>query len=120
MTETLPINLPKVGDTKLRFTIYKSPRFTVYGDLYSEKRLFLHLKLPIKKMTPSLMKEMISLIARIKTALHNIGYERFYTLVPESLVKFENVFGFHVENAYITQLTDEVETTLFLMSQETC
>lgn len=111
----LPIKLPTVGEAKVRFTLYTSPKFTVYGDLYSNRRLFLHLDLIEDKMTPSLMKEGINAIASIKEAAKEAGIEYLNVLVPEELVKFENIWGFSVVNVYMA----DGDFTLVHLMQDT-
>lgn len=107
------IELPKMGEMKIRFDLYESKNFRVFGDLYSNKRLFLHLDWPNPKMTPSIMKEMINAIAMIKNAAKISEFTHIYCLVTEDLVKFETFWGFFPVDVYIT----EGQPTYVLMSQ---
>jgi len=109
------IEMPSPNEAKVRFTLYSSPRFTVFGDLYSHKRLFLHLDWPHPKMTPSVYKEMVNAVAMMKNAAKKSEIDRLYILVDESLVKFESMLGFKIDNLYMR----EGQPNMVLMSQET-
>lgn len=95
------IKMPKVGESKVRFTLYSSPKFRVFGDLYPGRRLFLHLDWAEPKATPSVIKEMIQAVAKIKIASKATGIEYLNCLVEPVLAKFESILGFQIVNYYI-------------------
>jgi len=101
LTKMPRTKIPKIGESKIRFDLYSCPAFRIFGDLYSDKRLFLHLKFHAPKMTPSIMKEGIKAVAMIKIAAAQDGIKMLDILVPEDLVKFESIFGYEVVNVYV-------------------
>lgn len=113
MTATLPTKQQKIAT----FEAYSCPDFTITGVLYEENRLFLHLDWPAKHLTPSVYKEGLMAIAKIRHAAHANGIPALYVLVPESLLKWEQMFGFHAIEVY-TNKSSRGEM-LYLMTQPT-
>lgn len=99
------IDLPKPGEQMVRFELHRSENLRIFGDMYSGKRLFLHLDWPEPKMTKAAYKEIAGAVATILNSAKQIGMPFVYCLVPEHLVKFESLFGFRVINYFMTDET---------------
>lgn len=117
MTQTPLIDLPKPTDQMVRFELYRSDNFRVFGDMYAGKRLFLHLDWAVEpKMTKTLYKELLSALASILNSAKEVSIPCIWCLVPENLVKFESLLGFHPANYYLTE--DHLAENTVLMYQE--
>lgn len=79
---------------KVKLTVYECPEFTIDAVIFGGKKMHLHLNWPNKKLTPSLYKKGLRAIMMIRKGCRDNGIEAIYTLVPESLVKWEQMFGF--------------------------
>lgn len=101
--------------TKVKLTAYECPEFTIEAAVFGGKRMHLHLDWPNKHLTPSLYKKGLMAISEIRRRCREEGIEAIYVLVPESLVKWESMFGFEI----IEQWTNKLDPSqpLFLMKQ---
>lgn len=113
MTETLPTKQQKLAT----FEAYSCPEFAITGVLYTGKRLFLHLDWPARHLTPSVYKKGLLAIAQIKKGAAQAGIPALYVLVPESLVKWEQMYGFHAVQVHENK--NPGGENIYLMRQET-
>lgn len=75
------------------FSICKFKDYELLGEEY-EGRLFLHILPELTKMTHTLYKDFVLVLEMTKETLSNKGTDKVYVLVPQSLEKFEGMFGF--------------------------
>jgi hypothetical protein len=113
LTAILPTKQEKIAT----FEAYSCPEFEITGVLYEGNRLFLHLDWPALHLTPSVYKKGLLAVAQIKRAAKDNGIPALYVLVPESLTKWEQMFGFHAIEAWSNK--NPGGENIILMRQDT-
>jgi hypothetical protein len=101
--------------SKVKLTVYECPEFTIDAVIFGGNRMHLHLDWPGRKLTPSLYKKGLMAISMIRKGCRENGIEAIYTLVPESLVKWETMFGFEAVEKWTNKVNPD--QPLYLMKQ---
>lgn len=111
--------MPTIADCfeAIKFPLYNCPDFSIQGELFPGNRLHVHAKWDGNHMTPSLYKKALQAILTIRKAASQQGIDTIYTIVPEKLIKWEEMLGFRLAEEW-TNLNDP-ENNLFLMKQAT-
>lgn len=86
--------IPSPNEPKQCVNLWQDPDFEIRGELYADNRLFLHLTPYFKKLKVSTYKRGLAACAAIKAAAAERGIPFLYTVVPDELVKWEQMLGF--------------------------
>lgn len=100
---------------KRKAVLYECPEFRIDGVMFGNK-LHLHADWPNKHLTLSLYKKALLAIKGIRNECKEHNIPALYCLVPESLLKWEQMLGFAAIEKWSNKLNPD--EPLYLMKQE--
>ena len=84
---------------EIRETVYRSRNLHVEGVLRYDGAVYLHIRY-LAPWSPSVYKECLYAMVRIKEEFYNLGVQELFILVEERYLKFETMMGFDIQEVY--------------------